>query len=402
MTWRSFLVSLACLSGMSVAVVAQGLNLDKLSDCNTLAQVQSMLQRTVSRSCRPPHNPLEERLMSRLQITPRISACLLVSPPTNRLAGFSCVDVDSQGAREVGCFRTVDDRAVRMYRDNYDASAAYRYKKSAAGCPGTNGDASEAPNSLFPSMLSIIGKPGFGFALGFGTAKVPQTLAYHGFGAIDPAFGLSNSALEVFDMFHVQTVNKETNAIDSFGEWKFDIDDIPAESRRDFIRNFEQTSGMRLDLRVRMIAITTIHSTNSPARDRRNDLEEWQRIIGDDLKGDGFRELTARELAGTPFRNTEELRDLMLKNMPFANRDFLRRTLGPHLLFLVNDDDEDCYKVAEGMVMEPEEGVKNDRGGMGLIAFAVGRCRSDGGVSKVLDELIHQETELLEREVRHL
>ncbi len=402
MSLPSFLVYLSCLSGVSVTMLAQGLNLDKLSDCNTLGQVQSMLQRAVSRSCRLPRDPLEERLMSRLQIAPRVSACLLATPPTDRLAGFSCVDLDFHGDREVACFRIMDDRAVRTYQDNYDAKAAYRYKRSAAGCPGTNGDASEAANTLFPSTLSIIGKPVFGFALGFGTAKIPQTLAYHGFGSIDPALGLTGSALEVFEMFHVQTDNKETNAIDSFGEWKFDISDVPAQTRRDFITNVEQASGMRIDLRVRIIAITTTHSTNTSAGDRKNHLEEWQRTIGNDLKGDGFRELTAKELANTPFRNTDDLRDLMLKNAPFGNRDFLHRTLGPHVLLLVKDDDEDCIKVAEGMVMEPEEGAKNDHGGMGLIAFAVGRCRSDGGARKVLDGLIQQETELLEDQVQHL
>jgi hypothetical protein len=44
---------------MSAATLAQNLNLDKLSDCDTMAQVQSTLQRPVSRSCRTPRNQLE-------------------------------------------------------------------------------------------------------------------------------------------------------------------------------------------------------------------------------------------------------------------------------------------------------------------------------------------------------
>ena len=35
----------------------------------------------------------------------------------------------------------------------------------------------------------------------------------------------------------------------------------------------------------------------------------------------------------------------------------------------MNDDDEECYRIAEGMVFEPTEGVKNDRGVMGCIKF---------------------------------
>jgi len=385
---------------MSVAAAAQDLNLDKLSDCNMLARVQSMLQQSVSVSCRLPSDPLEVRLMSRLRMVPSVNACLLAAPPANRLVGFSCIDSAVQDDREVVCFRTVDDRAIRRYQDNYDADAAYRYKQSAAGCPGTNGDASEAANTLFPQILSSIAKPRFGFAVGLGNARMPSTLAYHGFGSVDPEFGLTGSALEVFDMFHVQANKKGASAIDSFGEWQFEIVDVPTESRRDFIRTFERVYGERVDLRVRMIFITTSHSANTSLRDRKSDLETWQRKIEDDLKGEGLRGLTSKDLAGTPFRNTDELRDAMLKNMAFANRDFLQRTLGPHVLFLVNYDDEDCNKVAEGFVMEPEEGVKNDRGGVGLTAFTIGRCREDGGPGKVLDELIKQETELLEREVR--
>jgi len=403
MSFRAFLVFLCCLLHMSASALAQDVRLDKLSDCHTLALVQSTLQRPVSRSCRAPRNQLEDRLMSRLGTTPRLSACLLLTPPTARLAGFSCIDVGFEGTRELICFQPIDDLALRRYHANYDPAQTYSYKQAAAGCVGTNRDASEAPNTLFPQLLSPIAKADFGFVVGLGESRTPLTLAYHGFGSIDPDLALSSSALEVFDMTQSepgQANQAQADSTDSVGDWNFEIYDMPRESQRDFAGPFERASGERISVRMRLITISTIHSSNTPLEDHKSDLENWLKEIADYLKGEGFRSLTPEELARTPFHNTDAMRDFLVKNSPFGNRDFFRRMLGPHLVFLVNEEDEDCNKVAEAFVAEPEEGVKNDRGGAGLMAFTMGRCRTDGGPDEVLDQMIQQETEILENEVR--
>jgi hypothetical protein len=96
-------------------------------------------------------------------MTPHLSACLLLTPPTVRLAGFSCFDLGAQGNRELLCFHPIGDRALRKYRDNYDPAQTYSYKQAAASCPGTNHDASEAANSLFPQSLSAVAEARFGF-----------------------------------------------------------------------------------------------------------------------------------------------------------------------------------------------------------------------------------------------
>ena len=107
------------------------------------------LRQRISVSCRSPRDRLETRLLNHLK-TSQLNPCLLATPPTSRLATFSCVRVNSQNAREFICFRQVDDRAVRKYQDDYDPEQAFNYKTAAAACPVTNHDASEAPNSLFP------------------------------------------------------------------------------------------------------------------------------------------------------------------------------------------------------------------------------------------------------------
>jgi hypothetical protein len=403
MNSRPFLVSLCCLLQMSAGALAQNLPLDKLSDCNFLDQTLSTLQQPVSRSCRSPRNQLEERLMSNLRMSSRLNACLLAAPPAARLKSFSCIDLDIQGNRELVCFRPIDDSVLRKYQDNYDPALSYRYKEGAANCPSTNRDASEAPNSLFPQLLYPIAKASFGFVVGLGDSRVPLARAYHGFGSVAPDLALSGSAIEVFDVAQYKSGQENpgvADSTDSDEDWKFQITDMPKEAQRDFARPFEEASGERIGVRIRMITISTNHTSSLPFRDRKDDLDSWQQAIASYLKDEGFRSLTRQELASTPFRNTDAMRDFMVKHMPYGSSDFIRRTLGPHLVFLVNDDDNDCNKVAEALVAEPEEGVKNDHGGMGFMVFTVGRCRDGGSPDAVLDDVIQRETEILEKEAK--
>jgi hypothetical protein len=403
MNSRQFVVLLFCLLQLSAPLLAQDLPFDKLSDCDALAQVLRALQRPISRSCRSPKNQLEVRLMHHLQMTPKLSSCLLEGTPTNRLAGFSCIDLQSKGNRELVCFHPIAGSALRKYRDNYDSARTDRYKQAAANCPGTNRDASEAPNSLFPEVLYPIAKADFGFVLGLGTSRLPLARAYHGFGSVDPSLAIDTSAIEVFDLTKYepgQASQRETDSTASVGDWKFEIHDMPRESQRDFARPFEQASGERIGVRFRLIMITTGRSSNVSLDYRKTHLEGWQTAIADFLEGEGFRNLTRQEFASTPFRNTDAMRDFMVKHMPYGSSEFASRTLGPHLVVLVDDDDARCNKIAEVIVGEPEEGVKNDHGGMGLMAFTIGSCRDDGGPDEVLDPLIQQETERLKKEVK--
>ncbi len=340
--------------------------------------------------------------MSNFRATPRLSSCLVVTAPTTRLAGFSCVDLGFQGSREFACFRLINDGAIRDYRERYDPGRSQRYKAASARCPGTNGDAAEAANSLFPQSLSSVAKGLFGFSVGLGDARIPTGLAYHGFGSLDPDLALGGSALEVFDMTQIaasQTNQAVADRTDVVGDWNFDINDMHRDARRDFASRFEHVSGERIGVNLRSITFTTSHSSEASIGDRESRLEHLQGAIEDYLGDNGYRSLTRQEMASTPFSNTDQMRDFMVKNMPYGNRDFIRRTFGPHLVFLVNDADDHCYKVAEALTAEPEEGVKNDFGGMAVIVITIGTCRDDGGASKVLNQTIDEETELLEKKV---
>lgn len=148
-------------------------------------------------------------------------------------------------------------------------------------------------------------------------------------------------------------------------------------------------------MRMRLITITTLHSSNAPLEDRESDLDNWQQSIANDLNGKGLRKLTPADFANSSLQNTDSLRDLIAQNLPYGNRSL---RLGPHIMVLVNDKDNDCLKMVDGFVVEPEQDVKNDHGGMGLYDFAIGSCRREGSPGQGLDRLIHQATEILENE----
>jgi hypothetical protein len=382
-------------------MVAQDLVLDKLSDCDTLDSVQSMLEGSVSDSCRSPRDGAERKFMSQLQYVPRVKACLLSSPPTRRLMGFSCIDIAETGSRELVCYRTISHRALKQYQDNDDATLAYRYKKAAARCSSTNGDAADAPNSLFPQVLSVIGKPELGFIVGIGDERKPHTRAYHGFADPDPELHLSSSALEVFDMIQVKAGDGNSGENSTAeGEWKFDTIDAPPESQRDLARPFERVSGQRIGVRLRIIVINSARSSKIPYDTRKANLESWQQAIASNLEDQGFRSLTRAEMSSMPFSNTDQMRDFIAKHMPYGKREFGDRTLGPHLVLRVDDDDDDCNKIAEAIVAEPEQDVKNDFGGFGLSFFTIGRCRKAGGSDDILDTLVDDTTTIIEDGVK--
>lgn len=382
-------------------MAAQDLALDKLSDCDTLDSVQSMLEESVSASCRSPHDEAERKFMSQFQYAPRVKACLLSSSPTHRLTGFSCIDIAQTGSREVVCYRTISHRALTEYQNNDDAKPAYLYKKAAARCSSTNGDARDAPDSLFPQVFSVIGKPELGFIVGIGDERKPHIRAYHGFAEPDPELHLRTSAFEVFDMVQVEAGDEDSgdNSV-AEGEWKFDIIDAPTESQRDLARPFERVSGQRIGVRLRIIVINSAHSSKIPYDARRENLESWQQAIASNLEDQGFRSLTRAELSSMPFSNTNQMRDFIAQHMPYGQREFGDRTLGPHLVFRVDDNDDDCNKIGEVLVAEPEQDVKNDFGGFGLSFFTIGRCRKAGGSDDILDTLVDDATQIIQDGVK--
>jgi len=128
----------------------------------------------------------------------------------------------------------------------------------------------------------------------------------------------SGSALETFDVVQNdtgQTNQPDIGSTDLVDDWKFESLDIPQESRQDFIHRMEQLSGERIEVRMRIVTITTTHSSSRPIEERKGVLQASQDAISLFLKGESFRELTRAEFSNMPFHNTDEMREFMLKTI---------------------------------------------------------------------------------------
>lgn len=373
-------------------IYPQSITLDKLSDCATLKAISSIVRGPVSTACRFPRNPFERDLMSR--IGPDVRACLLANVPAQRLAGFSCLDFDTDGNRRLSCFAPIDLGAIDDYREAYRGDVGYRYKHAASACSITNGDADEAPRSVFPQSLGPIAKPEFGFVVGIGTAREPLSLAYHGFASIDPRFGTNGMAFEIVDIFRNRsaqvTGQSTTNSLTTIGPWSVSINDA-TKPASDYAQSIERLTGMRASVKVRIMEFKLAAGSDTLTVEKDENLADLLESIVDDLEEKGFREPTRAEMANMPFQNP---REQILGAVPYSERDFLQRSMGEFSI-RIDDKDDRCGKAATVMTFLPAKGVKNDYGGLGITIFVFGPCLGSGGPERVAANVLREESKLL-------
>jgi hypothetical protein len=371
------------------------LSLDKLSDCQELASLKVLLSRKMSTDCRQPRTKLERAVESQFAATTAVDTCLLSSAPVPRLAGFSCFEVMSNLQRELACFKPVDKALLDDYLGKY--SSQYRdkvvlYLQAARQCPVGNGDAGAAPNSLLPPFFGSMSKARFGFALEVGNEKKSQI--YHGYADIDPKLDPGGlGAIEVFDFLNVSEATVVPPPVCQSKDGMVLTMDDAQEGRKNVESALSRQTGLRATVKMRFIDLTYCGTQDVPDATKRSDLDDWQDQLKYILAVTDYRELDDEELAKSPFKNTDEMRDLMARNLPFAQRNG-NRVLGPHVAFLIDDAHQQCAAVAEVMVLEPESGVKTDYGSIAILMLGVGDCRtaqrSDGTLS---DQLLNKLTD---------
>ena len=80
--------------------------------------------------------------------------------------------------------------------------------------------------------------------------------------------------------------------------------------------------------------------------------------------------------------NFDAIRELLIKNSPFANRKFSDDSLGPRIIGLTSGIRR-CVEFANVFVLEPVEEVKSDYGGFFVQIAGTGDCRREQGSSAV-------------------
>jgi hypothetical protein len=375
------------------AIYAQSVLLNKLSDCETLRTISSIVRGPVSTACRLPRNPLEREVMSRIGPSSSVRACLLATAPAPRLAGFSCLDFEVDGNRRLSCFAPIDSRAIENYHETYSPEIGYRYKAAAAACPITNGDADEAPRSVFPQSLGPVAKPEFGFVVGIGNTRQPLGLAFHGFASIDPRFGADGTALEIVDIFHNTSSEAAaagtTNSRLTIGPWSVSIDDA-TKPASDLAQSIERMTGMNARAKIRLMEFKLTAGADGPTGSKKDNLAMLLESVVGDLEEKGFREPTQAEMRNMPQNPQEQI----LGSVPYSQRDSLQRSMGKFSL-MISDDDNGCGKSVSLMTILPASGVKNDFGGFGLNIIVFGPCREFGGAERTAADLLRRETRIL-------
>jgi hypothetical protein len=294
----------------------------------------------------------------------------------------------------------VDKSLLNNYIAKYDSDYRVRvnnYLKAARQCSVGNGDATAAPNTLFPPFLNSIARARFGFALQVGNERKSQI--YHAYADLDPTFDASGEgAIEVLDFLRVKgkvaPTTPESPSDSSSQGMTLKIEDA-LDGRRSLESVLRRQSGLPAVVKLRFIDFNYSGSENIPIATRQSDLDDWQEEMSYLFDLADYREPEPEELAKTPFHDIDGLRDLIAKNQPFGQRNS-SRTLSSHIILRVDDRYPQCAAIAEVMVLYPEQGVKNDYGSMAIILIGLGDCRialkpdgtlSDHLLTKVTDDV---------------
>jgi hypothetical protein len=364
------------------------ISLNKLSDCNGLAKTVTSLRTKSSGTCRGPQNAIENKLMFQFGLLPNVRACLLSEAPS-QLDGFTCIKSWSSGASELTCFRAASAAAMDTFVRLFDSQSSDReaaYEKSAKACAVGNGHFATVQRALFPKQFEQIANPRFGFGLGIDSSPQMHGEAYHGFADVDSAIIASPRAIEIFDVFQTDQVTKEDENLSSERVKSFSIEtDNLEEFTRQYKSRLRDATGFPIVAKARLILLKYHGSKDVDISKRRTDLESWEQGISSGLTDAGFRNFTDKELANSPIRSVNDLRDLIVKNTPPANRKFSADTMGPHLVLLTTDN-ERCQEGAFGFTIEPVPDVKTDYGGFVIILLGIGHCLGEDAPSGVLSD----------------
>jgi hypothetical protein len=289
---------------------------------------------------------------------------------------------------------------LENYRIEFDrvySTRAIAYKDAASKCSVGNGDASTAPDSIFPPVLLGVARPRFGFALGIGHDRKGE--AYHGYAVLNPDVNDSGlGAIEVFDIYKLRNATTIPETPAHSRKFTLEVDDMQ-EGRAAAANRFSHQFGLPVVVKMRAIDISYGGSEDIPVPSRQSDLDSWQRGIGSILENAGFREPTASELRQMHL-DPETMGDLIARSLPFGQQGQLHAS--PHVLILLDDRDDPCTAIGEVLVVKPEEGVRVSYGTITILLIGAGDCRNALRKNETLsDQVIEAATKYMRDEVEN-
>jgi hypothetical protein len=398
-------------AGQSVARPARGeLVLDKLTACSDIARVYEALKaqpRVALSECRPPRDGLESVLASRSGAGAS-QLCFLRTSPAAFLDSFSCVRFitnTATNAAEVTCLRAASLRDIQSYKAQYAERFAViesQYLVAAQRCQvGGGGDTANSAPVLFPPVASMLARFQLGFSASLGPGRPAASSIFHGYGETDPEIGpRMPSAIEVVAVIvnspARHSVPKSSRTV---GDWVLQVEDTTAFEKEVNERYARAAPTMRFNVIGYTLARDGQHGMT--ASSKLSFTDGLHDSIVEDFEGDGFEQLSDRELRRQTGKSSEELaREVSRNSTPFGGRDHSVK-LSSSFRMLLKETGLSCTRRGRGAVAaylmgtQPSAGVQRDFGDILLMVARMGACADSSEARSYVEELLEKSTEVI-------
>lgn len=372
------------------------INLDKLNACDDIAGVFAGLRidagiRTAG--CRAPASALEKALSSRTRLSDS-QLCWQSDTPSRSLAGFSCARPEVPTGATLICFREAAAHDIRIYKQQYGeifASPVAKYLSSSGKCATSNGDASSAVSTLFPTILGFISRFEFGFVTLLGKAKLTDSSAIHGYALVDPSISNAPNAIEFFSIFTGAKPYVRPGEKVSVSGWTVFVDDSH-ETNEAANAEFRNKS-IPLNVRMTSYSMERRPAVADSQSKKLRLLSAMQSALAEAMQDEGFTEFSDSDLQEKTGRTGSQIVSEITRSMGFGAKDIPVK-LSSRIHVLMNEKRPRCAENGEGAMAvyvfatEPIPGVRSDYGGIGFIVAGIGRCgRSNASAKTYMDGL---------------
>lgn len=393
----SFLVWSSC--------VHAAISFDKLTACSDITRIYGSLKANPTSgrvNCRSPRDSLEREVMNRSGLDTS-QLCFLESSPAPFVDGFSCArpSVPGGGA-ELVCFRAAASDDLRVYKEQFKerfSEAKSKYLATAATCGASNGDSVDAWASLLPFTLTHVTQFEFGYAMGLGRDRVPDSTILHGYAITDPSISpRPPAAIEFVYLLVGAPKYSPWGTRTTIGNWMVRVDD----SKR--LSNQFNQDARKLGAAITITSKDYDFENRTPQdiviATKNNVLERLQAAIVKSLEDEGFEAKSGAELKRATGISGQDFVRNASKGVPFAFRDMWAKRLSPNITMLLNQSRPRCTQDGAIAVylfwLQPAPDVKIDYGSLFVAVAGLGACSRSTSVTRTyMNGLLEDMNELI-------
>lgn len=371
--------------------VHAAISFDKLTACGDITRIYGSLKANPTSgrtNCRSPRDSLEREVMNRSGLDAS-QLCFLESSPAPFVDGFSCArPLVPGGGAELVCFRSAATEDLRNYREQFKekfAEAKNKYLATATTCGASNGDSVDAWPSLLPFTLTHVAQFEFGYAMGLGNDRVPDSTILHGYAITDPSITPQPpAAIEFVYLLVGAPKYSPWGTRTTIGNWMVRVDDS-----KQFDNQYNQAA--RKQGAPVTITSTSYDFENNTAQDiaptaKVRVLERLQAAIVKNLEEEGFEAKSGAALKRFTGMSGQDFVRGASKGAPFAFRGAAAKRLSPDITILLNQSRPRCTQDGAIAVylfsLQPVPDRKIDYGSLFVAVAGIGACSRSSSVTR--------------------